>query len=361
MAKRFIKGKHGRSHRDYQPFVNGQDGTQERPLEEPVPKYFARPGDGIITSAGFEPGIDNNTMIIMGRDRSGEAEVDALKYRNKKSNSGYSQYMGAGAIDIVVGRVSPFPLNVEGASFGPLYVTKRNIPELDLETLDGTEAGQKFFTSHPGYAMDASRIYISQMTDIDDNFGIQKNLLSSATVKQMKRANVRVPTSGIMIKSDKIRMHSRQDIKIVTGGPGSNEEINSQGVDLTEVGGIHLIAGNKAESQQPIPLGDNLVTALEEVSKNISKLAGIVYSFNDDQMKYNKILSEHVHHSPFYGIMCTPSPTGLPMGLKTVLGQFVKVSEQLEFIKWNLKNNFPTRFLKPGAKDYINSKYNTTN
>ena len=158
MATRFIKGKHGRSHKSYRPFKEGQDGTLERPLEEPVPKFFPRPGDGIITAAGFEPGIDNNTMIILGRDRSGIAEVDARKDRNKKSNSGYSQYMGAGAIDIVVGRVSPFPLNVEGASFGPLYTTRRQIPELSLETLDGTENGEQFFTSHPGYAMDASRI-----------------------------------------------------------------------------------------------------------------------------------------------------------------------------------------------------------
>ena len=177
MSKKFVKGKHGKSHVDFAPFQSGQNGRDESALEEPVPRFFARPGDGILTANNFEPGVDNNTMIIFGRDRTGIGEVDSTSAKNRKSKSGYSDYMGAGAIDIVVGRVSPFPLNIEGKSWGPLFTTKEEIPEFQIETLDGTDPennNQSFFTSHPGYAMDAARIYISQMTDIDENFEIQK-------------------------------------------------------------------------------------------------------------------------------------------------------------------------------------------
>ena len=83
MSRKFVKGQHGRSHQQYVPFEEGNDGTKENPLEEPIPRFFARPGDGIITASGFEPGVDNNTMIVFGRDRSGQGEVDALNRENQ--------------------------------------------------------------------------------------------------------------------------------------------------------------------------------------------------------------------------------------------------------------------------------------
>lgn len=359
MSKRFIKGLHGRSHVDYKPFKAGQDGTKERALEEPIPRFFARPGDGILTANSFEPGVDNNTMIIFGRDRTGIGEVDALRQKNRKSRSGYSDYMAAGAIDIVVGRVSPFPLNIEGKSWGPLFTTKEDLAEFQLETLDGTDpsdGNRQFFTSHPGYAMDASRIYISQMTDVDENFEIQKSIFAGSTVQINDK--LRTPCSAIMIKSDKVRMHARQDIKIVTGGSG--ERRNSQGNEITEIGGIHLMAGNKATEQQPIPRGDNLVQAIEELSNKVDQLAGILYTFNDTQMKYNKTLGDHYHQSPFYGMATSPSITAGPHSIETVLSQFTRVSAQLVSLKNNI-GSFTGKYLKSGAPNYINSKYNTTN
>ena len=356
MSIKFVKGKHGRSHTDYTAFKQGNDGTKENPLEEPIPRFFARPGDAIISPSGFEPGVDNNTMIVLGRDRSGIGEVDALKRENQKSKSGYSDHMAAGAIDIVVGRVSPYPLNVEGKSWGPLFTTKKNLGALSLETLDGSlPDGTQFFTSHPAYAMDAARIYISQMTDIDHNFDVQRALFKQTTQKEI---DARTPCSSIMIKSDKVRIHSRQDIKLVTGG--TEETINSQGVEISEIGGIHLIAGNKPREQQPIPRGDNLAAALAELSFKVDQLAGVLYSLNDSQMKYNDVLSTHWHHSPFYGQPTVASMAALPVGVATVLDQFAKVSTQLEFLKTNI-NTFKGKYLKPGAKNYINSKYNTTN
>ena len=363
--KKYIKGKFGRFHKLIPAYEAGNDGTNNQSLIESIPTYFARTGDGIITAKGFRTtsAEDNNTMIIMGRDRTGEEELDSSYPELRKEDSGYSTYQGAGAIDIVVGRVSPFPLSVTGKTFGPLFNTKEEMKELALETLDGidTENGnQPFFTNHPKIGMDAARIYLSQMTDVDENFKISKKLYTGVTVKESKKNGkpVMTPASAIMLKADKIRMHARQDIKIVTGG--SFEKVNSQGNDITKVGGIHLMAGNKAAEQQPIPKGDDLCDMLDEIVKKLSQLSGILFTLADTQIKYNTVLSSHRHFSPFYGQPCTPSLTGKPHGAATVVDQFTRVESQIIAFKAGLAS-FKSKYIKAGSAKYINSRYNTTN
>lgn len=360
--KRFVKGKHGRYHKLDSFFIAGQDGTKEQPLSEPVPTYFARPGDGILRANSFEAGThDNNTMIVFGRDRTGQGEIDSSDTGLKKSSSGYSRYMGAGAIDIVVGRCSPFPVSIRGKTWSPSFNTKTDVDELKLETLQGKDPedqGKDFSTTHPAVIMDAARIYISQMTDIDENFKIQKRLFVGSTIRE--DLSKRMPCSGIMLKADKIRMHARQDIKLVTKGP--HETINSQGNDITQTGGcgIHLIANNEPSNQQPIPLGDNLATMLDDLINRVDQLAGIVFNFTASQMKYNSVLGMHTHHGPFMGLSDAPSLTVLPKSVETVLDQFTKTQTQILSLKNNL-GSFKLKYLKNGAGNYINSKYNTTN
>ena len=365
VPKKYIKGQFGRYHKLVPAFEAGNDGTNNQSLIESIPKYFSRSGDGIITAKGFtsKSGEDNNTMIIMGRDRSGEGEIDSAYADLRKEDSGYSTYQGAGAIDIVVGRVAPFPLSIPGKTFGPLFNTKEDMKELALETLDGIDKednNQPFFTPHPQVAMDAARIYLSQMTDVDENFKISKNIFTGVTVKIPKKNNkpVRTPASAVMLKADKLRMHARQDIKIVTGG--AFEKTNSQGNEITKIGGIHLMAGNKAGEQQPIPKGDDLCTMLDDLVKKLSQLAGIVFTLADTQIKYNTVLASHVHHSPFYGLMCTPSLTGKPYGAATVVDQFTRVEAQIIALKTGL-GSFKSKYIKAGSAKYINSRYNTTN
>lgn len=360
--KKFIKYVHGKAHTNYAPYAQGQNGIGTKPLQEPVPQFFARPGDAIISPTGITPGTDNNTMIILGRDRSGVGEVDGSVKRNRKYHSGFSDCMAAGAIDIVVGRGAPYPLNIANSSIGPMYTTKRDIPELLAERLTGVDPnnqGTPFSVPHPGYAMDAARIYISQMTAIDEYFHITKKLTQGNGYPN--EANIH-PASAIMLKSDKVRLHARQDIKIVTGG--QNEKVNSQGVDINTLGGIHLIAGNEEKSQQPIPRGDNLVRAFHELSKIVKELSGVLFSFVNFQIEYNKVLGTHHHHTAFGGMISTPSVTAMPACVATVLSQYKFVAEQTNFIESNI-SKFEKDYLSSNSSDkknkYINSIYNTTN
>ena len=83
--------------------------------------------------------------------------------------SGYSDHQGAGAIDIVVGRGAPFPTKSKNKPLAPIFTTIPDKAGHIKKKLANLE-------SHPKMLMDAARIYISQMTDIDENFKIRKPL-----------------------------------------------------------------------------------------------------------------------------------------------------------------------------------------
>jgi len=349
---KFIKGLNGKKHLNYHEFDNLKiDGKGHKSLSEPIPNYFSRPGDLIINSTTMKLGNDNNTHIVLGRDRSGYGEYNSRD--NKKSQSGYSDNMGAGAIDIVVGRCAPFP--PAGKTFGPMYITFQG-PAAQAAfadvTLNGTNP-EGVSAPHPGYAMDAARIYISQMTDIDENFKISKRIRTTSDQK------TKLPSAGIMIKADKVRMHARNDIKIVTGG--NNETYTSMGARNLSVGGIHLMAGNgDAGTQHPIPRGYALEKALVQMIEIHKSLVDIVFGFVKTQMSYNKELATHFHQSPAMGASTTPSITGWALGVETQVSHFRNFIMEIPKHLYNAEN-CKKRYLTTGEDMYINSMYNTTN
>jgi hypothetical protein len=111
---------------------------------EPVPKFKARVGDRTIEGS-------NNTIIILGRDRSTSVES--------------GQILGAGSVDVVVGRSGE---------------------DLDPES-------------------DKSRIVVSMNTDADGDFNISVGPPAG-------------PKASIVAKSDEIRVIGRSGIKIIVEG-----------------------------------------------------------------------------------------------------------------------------------------------
>jgi len=359
MVEKFRKGKNGKAHQIDHPGYQLSNGRNESMLVEPVPEFFARPGDGIF-SAADKDGQNNNAVIIFGRDRTGLGEVDAGNTTDSLGIGSYADYMGAGAIDIVVGRGAPFPVQREGYSLGPLFNTEYDMLELQKTKLSGS-LPEEFSVDHPGYAMDAARIYISQMTNVDYNFDITESLAADDLYAPPGTETV-PPSSAIVLKSDKIRIHAREDIKIVTGGP--NETVNSQGEPIMVRGGIHLISQNESSQQQPIPLGNNLEQCFEEIISVLNNISNTIKTFAETQMNYNHAISKHWHIS-------TPSvPTTFdvvlaPLGASTVVRQFKGVIAECDKAASNLQY-VRAEYLNPGSNPgdndmYINSPYNTTN
>jgi hypothetical protein len=229
-----------------------------------------------------------------------------------------------GMIDIVVGRHGIFG---------------------DTTNEEGTEI---YLDSSP--ELDTARIYISQKTDIDQNFGIT----------QADNVNSR-HRSAVLLKADDVRMVARENIKIVTGV----DRWNSVGFQPISTGGIHLIAGNKGDNLQPLVLGENLVRCLESMMDEIIDTQKLSLNLAQWAIKTTSFLMAHTHVSTTPGSPVTPSlevATGVASGI--LVNDLVKVISDTMI---NLTNQTidKVKYLKPTPPliefDNILSKHNKTN
>lgn len=273
-----------------------QSGIAGDPLREPVPNFISTKSDKIINGA-------NNSWIVLTRDRPA----------SRLSGYGGLGDTQAGAIDIVVGRMSASPKD-------DVYVD-------------------------PDFKTDAARIYISQKTDIDKNFDLVGGRVGNPEAR-----------SGIGIKADSVRLMGREGIKLITG----IDEKNALGGDIQVKTGIDLIANNDDSDIQPMVKGDNLVSSLETILDNLEQLSGIVSTFLSTQMDYNLTIATHYHYSPFFGIPTTPSDTLITKGIEVQIKQLMDCIVGLQKFKVNVvatRNNY----LRQYSSKYINSKYNNLN
>ena len=338
------------------------DGTGDKELQEPVPEYFSRPGEKIIKGP-------NNATIVLGRDRApSNTSFFSKNVDERDYTSGFSDYMCAGAIDIVVGRMAPFPVNKIGAIED--FVVAPSFNTTTPSILQGLqlESGQ-----HPGLMMDSARIYISQTTTVDENFKIKQDVSTSwidgptTPDPNNTKSNRRkvVPTSAIMLKADKLRMHSRQDLKIVTGGPF--EEFNSMG-NACGNNGIHLIAENGIAKdgtilpQHPMVLGHNLVKCLFEINGLIEDCVQTIDHAMSVQMAFNQVIAAN------FDLLPLPSGTTVPNPFKTIAGMVTSLEHLIKTRFGSLLqliNNFRTQsgYLSASGDDqhWILSRYNTVN
>lgn len=270
-------------------------------VSEPLPQYNQANCENVIQGQA-------NNWIILGRDRPA----------SRMSGYGGTGDTQASMIDICVGRMAWAPRSVDDAN-NAVY-------------------------ANPNFTVDSARIYISQKTDIDENFGLEEGNVGQSVAK-----------SAIGLKADAVRIIAREGIKLVT----RTDERNSQGGSVEEVVGIDLIAGNDGESLQPMPLGDNLEMALKRIIHHMDKLNGIVDSFLMQQIQFNIALTSHVHLVPVLGLT-HHSPMCVASGISTVSKQTFTTKLDLAKHKANLKT-FSKTYLSNGGAKYINSRYNKVN
>jgi hypothetical protein len=341
-----------------------QDSISSDELREPRTSAFLRPDDVYLLG-------NHNNHIILGRDYAPSPKMKSSRSTaDKQYNSGFSNHMGASAIDIVAGRMSPFALekiNGEAFDYMPSFNTNPNVGELTSTVLSNG--------NHPGIVMDASRIYISQMTTVDKNFKITEqvytfNAPSTEIVDALVAQDFQAsggdpvsPTSAIMIKSDKVRMHSRQDIKIVTGGP--DERYNSQGNLIKRNNGIHLIAENGEDRdgfplpQHPMVLGDNLVSCLNSLLGLIKQVNDRVDAFVQMQTEFNYTIG---HGMDLLPVAFAPTVRDPRTQWQTIVSTIKGVQNRVDGLFIDVNNfNRIHNYLKDTGDQYINSAHNTVN
>ena len=264
-------------------------------ITEAIPRYIQSPCES-VTQHG-------NSWIVLGRDRPASR---ASGY----SGQGHTQ---ASSIDIVVGRGAPVPTS-----------------DINVD---------------PSFSNDAARIYISQKTDIDDNFRIVNGGMGSSHAK-----------SGIGIKADAVRIIGTEGIKLVT----RTSATNSKGGSVAPAG-IELIAVNDEEGLQPMIRGDNMVEAMSALEEQIAKLSALVLNFLKDQSSYNNTIASHTHVSvPLVGGPTTPSIECVPAGINAAISTAEAMVDNFKG-RINMNISWHNKYLSPISSKYICSKYNKVN
>ena len=215
------------------------------------------------------------------------------------------------------------------------------------------------------FAADAARIYISQQTDIDTNFGIVEGSIGNPRAR-----------SAIGIKADGVRVFGREGVKIVTGkgnnwrGFGFKGETNSLGGKISQPApGIELIAGNNTEPKkvygglfnpretietlQPVAMGYNTRDALRELSGIIDEIFGIIQNFAQIQIAINGTTATALASSGIFPPHGTSS--GVIGGVNTA-GLPSQVLSPLYHARLNKLFDFEFNYLFPFGYKFICSR-----
>tara|TARA_Y100000034_G_scaffold93791_1_gene113562 strand:- start:1460 stop:2404 length:945 start_codon:yes stop_codon:yes gene_type:complete len=280
-------------------------GTFGSNLLEPVPHF-------IKTDSEKEICNKNNASIILGRDRPA----------NIMSGYGGRGDTQAASIDIVVGRMGPKPKS-------DLYVD-------------------------PDLKVDAARIYISQKTDVDANFGCAPGLMGSPDYFEK-------PASAVAVKADGVRVLARDGgIKLITG----IDNINSQGGEVMSRTGIELIAGNDSRDMQPLVKGNNLIKCIEQIYDTIADLTGVVSGLSTAVAVLTAAVGAHYHvdvpPTPVSAGVSLPDPVLATVATTVATNLAARTQTNLVFSEINQPMS-KFNYLNPVGKFYINSENNLTN
>ena len=279
-----------------------QSGLGNNLTNEPSVSYISAQNETVINGTG-------NSFIILGKDRPA----------SRTSGYGGKGATNSSTIDLVV-----------GISSG------RQSPPKDK---DG-----KIAYSDKSFILDSARIYISEMTDVDENFGLVDGQVGNSKGK-----------SAIALKADGLRFIARDGIKLVT----KTDLKNSKDKEVVEQAGIDLIANNDDASLQPMVLGTNMVECVNALIDELDNVQNRIQSFIKQQSEYNAKIATHTHYSPFFGQPNTVDPSlAVKHGTMTV-SNLLNVEAPYYFQKVNFIGLKQT-YLENGEKS-IRSKYNRVN
>ena len=296
---------------------------------------------------------ENNSFIILGRDRDGHGAEGV----------GGMGGTACGSIDLIAGL---------GGHDYKAFVKKQI--QTGKESKTGFSVDKR--RTDPNFFMDAARVYITEKGNIDNYFGLAQG---SEMVGQS------IYKSAVGIKADHVRLVGREHIKIVTGkarleNGGTYGEKNSGGGNMEFAGKIDLIAGNYTDPEdnnilnifgaalsqqktvrklQPIPKGDNLRELLERILDHISDLSEMSINNTDNISSLISIFQAHVHET---NVPFGPTSPAIVSGI-TAMGPYVSTftNQVLALVlTFNVIVNKIT-FLTPLFSTYINSRFvNTT-
>ena len=288
-----------------------------------VPNYIRTKEEIVLPTEGAD---QINANIVFGLDRP----------NNIFSGFGGMKNTHCAAIDIVAGRLG--------------HRAVRNDNKGKLVHVD------------PNFKLDAARIYLSQKSNPDGNFGLVAGTVGNTSQED--------PRSTVALKADTIRIVARENIKFVTRTDTENSQGGNTDNTVTSGYGIDLIAMNDDTDMQPLVKGQNLQQCLKEMLEATHDLRELFKNFLEYNRTLTQALMKHTHHSPFYGRMTLPDfQTLMPQGTETLVNVLTNVESQL-MLQMQKMNSIEQNYLDaPGGAEavengkglFILSKFNNTN
>ena len=272
---------------------------QAAPLPaEPYLRYKAAPGE-FVTSLG-------DAYIVLGKDRP--AGLD----------SGYFGETNCSTIDVVTGR---------------LGAVGQKIQETDTDA-----------RSENNFTLDAARVYISQRTDIDDNFGLTEFLQKVGSVDGAAK-----------------NKSARESIKLVT----MTDQFNSTNNNIKGKYGIDLIGGANINEPnydlQPMIKGGNMVDAMNGIVEHLAQLDTQFAMVDKMIAQLTTAMVGHVHVPtiPFTPFTSPPvDPVSISNNVLTYIDNIMQVVE-INLRQFN-HGAYKASYLMDGSPTYICSKLNKT-
>ncbi len=282
---------------------NYESGLGNSVLLESIPNFASTPAEYVLNG-------QTNAFIVFGRDRPGD----------RFTGYGAMGKSGAANLDLVVGRSSANPI--------------------------AYDQNEQLVWVNNNFFADASRVYISQRTDPDKNFGLPEG----------KVGDIR-NTAAVVLKSDELRFVARGGIKIISG----YGRLDSKNQAMFTSAPIDLIGGANSDDIQPLVKGNNMVACIEELTEKINEISGVVNNLIEVQMAFNQIVANHTHRSPFNGLPTSPALSDAAATIplvtdeqKTALQFFEKCVKSLISNRVNLES-FKIKYLSEFGERPIKS------
>ena len=268
------------------------------------------PGE-LISSVG-------DAYIVLGKDRP--ASMD----------SGYFGQTNCSTIDMVTGRLGVIGQQV-----------RESKPDL---------------TADNNFMLDAARIYISQRTDVDDNFGLTEFLQKVGSVDGSAKNK-----SAIALKADGVRLIARESIKLIT----MTDQFNSTNNNIVGKYGIELIGGANINEPnydlQSLVKGENMVEAMNKIADHLAQLDTQFALVDKMIAQLTTAMVGHVHVPtiPFTPFTSPPvDPVSISNNVLTYIDNIMQVVE-INLRQFN-HGAYRASYLIDGSPTYICSKLNKT-
>jgi|GEM_PF-4337523 hypothetical protein len=215
----------------------------------------------------------------------------------------------------------------------------------------------KFYRDKKGSPAPVTTLFaVSEASEGDVDLRDKESLQFSARLDVSSMTDIKTPTllgdfnarSAIEASADVLNLKGTEFVQIKAGG----RRYNSRGARVDSRAEIHLFTEGAGEVQS-LPMGDSLVSVLEDIIERVSELTATVQKLHSESLTFKTTLAAHTHIAPLIG----PTTPSIELMTATIAGA-VNDATSVANIIGNVANNMfvPQKYLKPYSPKNILSK-----